>query len=582
MSSQRNKNSIGIQRIHNGFIGEMLINLGKLSREKLEEALKLQSQSSQDKRLGELLVELGYCSEDDIVEALSVQTGLPVVNLREERINPDVIALLPPEVAYRHMVLPIGRKDSALRVAMADPFDVVTEDILRFITGLNVEPCLARPSDIKLLIEQHYMRRVMQESQDEQVEVVEEVEEEEIGDPTRLAKEALVIRLVDMLTRNAVRERATDIHIEPFERSLRIRYRIDGILHEVPAPAKRFHPAIVSRIKIMANLDITERRKPQDGRIRIRVFGREIDLRVSIIPTMFGESVVLRILDKSAALLTLEQLGMMLDDLSKFERVIQVPYGIILATGPTGSGKTTTLYAAIQKLYTPELKFITIEDPVEYQIDGVNQIQVNPQIGVTFANALRSILRHDPDIIMVGEIRDAETAEIAIHAALTGHLVFSTLHTNDAPGAITRLLEMGMEPFLVASALQGILAQRLVRKICEQCKIEYDPGDAVREMLIAEGFEEAANCKLYKGIGCDNCRYTGYFGRTGIFELLVMDETIREMVLRKASSGEIRQVAIEHGMHTLRQDGLRKAILGITTIEEVERATQLPNGSLSR
>jgi type II secretion system protein E len=562
-------------------IGELLIKLGKLTREKLEEALKLQRQSSQKRRLGELLVELGYCSEDDIVEALSAQTGLPIVNLREAKVDPNVLTLLPPEVAYRHMVLPIERHNSVLKVATADPFDVAIEDALRFITGLNVEMVLARPGDIRLLIEQHYMRRVMQESQDEYVEVVEEAEEE-IGDPTKLAKEALVIRLVDMLIRNAVRERATDIHIEPFERTLRIRYRIDGVLHEVPAPAKRFHAAIISRIKIMANLDITERRKPQDGRIRIRVLGREIDLRVSIIPTMFGESVVLRILDKSSALLTLEQLGMMPDDLSRFEKVIQAPYGILLATGPTGSGKTTTLYAAIQKLYTPELKFITIEDPVEYQIDGVNQIQVNPQVGVTFANALRSILRHDPDIIMVGEIRDRETAEIAIHAALTGHLVFSTLHTNDAPGAITRLLEMGMEPFLVASALQGVLAQRLVRKICPHCITEYEPGEALREMLVMEGFDEAKDCKFYYGVGCKECRYTGYFGRTGIFELLIMDETIRELVMRKAPANEIRQVAIERGMHTLRQDGLRKVILGITTLEEVERVTQLPNNGLPK
>jgi len=568
-------------RVSEEHIGELLIKLGKLTHEKLEEALKLQKQSSQKKRLGELLVELGYCSEDDIVEALSVQTGLPIINLREAKVDPNVLMLLPPEVAYRHMVLPIERRNSVLKVATADPFDVAMEDALRFITGLNVEMVLARPGDIRLLIEQHYMRKVMQESQDEYVEVVEEAEEE-IGDPTKLAKEALVIRLVDMLIRNAVRERATDIHIEPFERTLRIRYRIDGVLHEVPAPAKRFHAAIVSRIKIMSNLDITERRKPQDGRIRIRVLGREIDLRVSIIPTMFGESVVLRILDKSSALLTLEQLGMMPDDLSRFEKVIQAPYGILLATGPTGSGKTTTLYAAIQRLYTPELKFITIEDPVEYQIDGVNQIQVNPQVGVTFANALRSILRHDPDIIMVGEIRDSETAEIAIHAALTGHLVFSTLHTNDAPGAITRLLEMGMEPFLVASALQGVLAQRLVRKICPHCITEYEPGEALREMLVMEGFDEAKDCKFYYGAGCKECRYTGYFGRTGIFELLIMDETIREMVMRKAPANEIRQVAIEKGMHTLRQDGLRKVILGITTLEEVERVTQLPNNSLPK
>ena len=383
----------------------------------------------------------------------------------------------------------------------------------------------------------------------------------------------MVIRLVNMLIRNAVRERASDIHIEPLERELRVRYRVDGVLHEVPAPAKRLHPAIVSRIKIMANLDITERRKPQDGRIKVRILGREVDIRVSIIPTVFGESVVMRLLDRTAMNFTLKDLGMLTGDLEKFDRLIKIPYGIILATGPTGSGKTTTLHAALKRIYSPERKIVTIEDPVEYQLEGVTQIQVNPAVGLTFATGLRSILRHDPDVIMVGEIRDHETAEIAIHSALTGHLVFSTLHTNDAPGAITRLIEMGIEPFLVASSVEGVLAQRLVRKICPRCKEPYRPSQAVWDYLVQQGFVEAGEPILRHGRGCNECRFTGYSGRTGIFELLVMDDELRDLVLRKASSHEIRAAAMEKGMRTLYQDGMLKVALGITTVEEVERVT---------
>jgi type II secretion system protein E len=553
-------------------VGEWLIKHGRLTPEQWQEALAATGRVNGGKQWTEALAELGYCSEDDVLQAMSAVLRLPLVNLREEPIDPEALALVPAETAFRHQVLPLRKENGALIVAVADPLNVETESLLRFVTNLPVRLVLAKPSELRAQLEQHYMRRVIAEAETEDIEVIREAEED-IGDPTRLAREALVIRLVNMLIRNAVRERASDIHIEPLERELRVRYRVDGVLHEVPAPAKRLHPAIVSRIKIMANLDITERRKPQDGRIKVRILGREVDIRVSVIPTVFGESVVMRLLDRAAMNFTLKDLGMLADDLEKFDRLIKIPYGIILATGPTGSGKTTTLHAALKRIYSPERKIVTIEDPVEYQLEGVTQIQVNPAVGLTFATGLRSILRHDPDVIMVGEIRDHETAEIAIHSALTGHLVFSTLHTNDAPGAITRLIEMGIEPFLVASSIEGVLAQRLVRKICPRCKEPYRPSEAVWEYLVQQGFVEAGEPILWRGRGCNECRFTGYSGRTGIFELLVMDDDLRDLVLRKASSHEIRQAAMEKGMRTLYQDGMLKVALGITTVEEVERVT---------
>ncbi|MFA0739657.1 MAG: hypothetical protein LKKZDAJK_002779 [Candidatus Fervidibacter sp.] len=553
-------------------IGEWLIQNGRLTPEQWQEAISAMAKVDEGKQWTEALAELGYCSEEDVLHALSAVLHLPLVNLREETIDPEVLALVPAEMAFRHQVLPLRKENGALIVAVADPLNVETESLLRFVTNLPVRLVLAKPAELRAQLEQHYMRKVIAEAETEEIEVIKEAEED-IGDPTRLAKEALVIRLVNMLIRNAVRERASDIHIEPLERELRVRYRVDGVLHEVPAPAKRLHPAIVSRIKIMANLDITERRKPQDGRIKVRILGREVDIRVSIIPTVFGESVVMRLLDRTAMNFTLKDLGMLTDDLEKFDRLIKIPYGIILATGPTGSGKTTTLHAALKRIYSPERKIVTIEDPVEYQLEGVTQIQVNPAVGLTFATGLRSILRHDPDVIMVGEIRDHETAEIAIHSALTGHLVFSTLHTNDAPGAITRLIEMGIEPFLVASSVEGVLAQRLVRKICPRCKEPYRPSQAVWDYLVQQGFVEAGEPILRHGRGCNECRFTGYSGRTGIFELLVMDDELRDLVLRKASSHEIRAAAMEKGMRTLYQDGMLKVALGITTVEEVERVT---------
>lgn len=553
-------------------IGAWLIQQGKLTHEQLQGAILTAARSNGGKQWTDALVELGYCTEDDLLTAMGEVLQLPAVNLREVSVDPDALASVPAEMAFRHQVLPLRKENGTLLVAVADPLNVEVESFLRFVTGMPVRIVLAKPSDIRTHLEQHYMRRVIAEAETEDIEVIRETEEE-IGDPTRLAREALVIRLVNMLIRNAVRERASDIHIEPLERELRVRYRIDGVLHEVPAPAKRLHPAIISRIKIMANLDITERRKPQDGRIKVRILGREVDIRVSVIPTVFGESVALRLLDRSAMQFTLTDLGMLDDDLQKFEGLIRIPYGIILSTGPTGSGKTTTLHAALKHIYSPERKIVTIEDPVEYQLEGVTQIQVNPAVGLTFATGLRSILRHDPDVIMVGEIRDHETAEIAIHSALTGHLVFSTLHTNDAPGAITRLIEMGVEPFLVASSVEGVLAQRLVRRICRRCKEPYRPSEAVWEYLVAQGFVQDSEPILWRGRGCQDCRSSGYSGRTGIFEVLVMDDDLRDLVLKKASSHGIREMAMEKGMRTLYQDGMLKVALGITTVEEVERVT---------
>lgn len=551
-------------------IGEILREHTLLTEEQIQEALRAQQGTGQ--LLGEVLMEMGYITEEELLRALAEQFRLRYVELRESELQPEVLSLVPAELAYRHQVLPLAKEDGTLRVAIANPLNLGALDDLRLVTGLRIEPVLARSEDIRRFVEEHYMHRIIQETASEDLEIIEE-EEEALDDLRRMARETLVIKLVNLLIRQAVQERASDIHIEPFEKHLRIRYRIDGVLHDVPAPAKRLHAAIVSRVKIMADLDIAERRLPQDGRIKIRVMGREIDLRVSIIPTIFGESVVLRILDKSTALLSMEELGFLPDTLAQYERLIQVPYGIILSTGPTGSGKTTTLYAALRKVNSPERKVITIEDPVEYQLEGIMQINVRPKIGLTFAEGLRRILRHDPDVIMVGEIRDRETADIAIHAALTGHLVFSTLHTNDAAGAITRLVDMGVEPFLVTSSLEGVLAQRLVRRICSHCKEPYevDAGE-VAEMLHGE-VPASGKVTLYRGRGCEHCRFTGYRGRIGLFELLIVDEAIERLILQHASSTEIRNMAMERGMRTLRQDGWEKARRGLTTVEEVARVT---------
>jgi type II secretion system protein E len=471
----------------------------------------------------------------------------------------------------RHQVLPLRAEDHTLVVAMANPFAVTVLDDLRLLTSRDVRAVVANPRQISEAIEQCYMEKMFRDIDDMQTEAVAE-EDLEIADLQKMAREALVIKLVNLIIHQAIQERASDIHVEPHERELRVRYRVDGVLHDASSPPRHLHPAIISRIKILAEMDIAERRLPQDGRVRIKIGGRNIDLRVSTIPTLHGESVVIRLLDQSTGAFALTDLGMREDTFAEFRHLIVRPHGIILATGPTGSGKSTTLHAALHVVYSPEKKVITIEDPVEYQLAGANQINVRPEIGLTFATGLRHIVRQDPDIIMVGEIRDRETADIAIHAALTGHLVFSTVHTNDSAGAVTRLLDMGIEPYLVASSLIGVLAQRLVRTLCPHCKIPFTPtGEDLREMQLA--LAQPGSVALYQSGECDLCR-GGYLGRTGVFELLPVDEEVRRQVVDKASSGVIKQGAVDKGMRTLLADGRQKVIEGRTTIEELVRVCQ--------
>jgi len=554
-------------------IGEILLEEGLIDEEKLGLALK--EGGGNKERIGESLVRLGFISEEDLIKILSRELGLPYLPLSEyPKIFPDNIEL-PLKFMKEYKVFPLGVYDNKMKVAMADPFDSYAVDTLRLASKRELDIYLSTEKDILEAIEQFYgkggtkMARIIEDISQEEYEIPSESTEEDVHHLRDMALEAPIIKLVNLIISKAVDERASDIHIEPFENDLHIRYRIDGILHEVESPPKRLQSAIISRVKIMAKLNIAERRLPQDGRIRLKVSGKEIDLRISTIPTLYGESVVMRILDRTSALIGLEGLGFPTDALKRYEGLIMRPYGILLVTGPTGSGKTTTLYASLNKINSSEKKIITIEDPIEYQLDGVNQIQVKPKIGLTFANGLRHIVRQDPDIIMVGEIRDLETADIAIHSALTGHLVFSTLHTNDAPGAVTRLLDMGIEGFLVSSSLIGVLAQRLVRVICPNCKEPFTPSDEVLEEIGA-----TRGALIYHGEGCEECRYTGYRGRTGIFELMVVTEDIRRLILEKASANIIKQRAIAQGMQTLRENGWQKVREGITTVEEVLRVTQ--------
>lgn len=548
-------------------LGQLLLDSGDINESELQKALSAQANNGH--LLGEILVEQGACSREAVLMALADQLGMHYVELRERDLDDAVINLVRPELAYRHQALPLRLQGEALVVAIGDPFNFSALDDIQTVTGRPVIPVLSSPDELRRYVEQRYMHRMMEDEEQEDVRVLEE-SEEEIGDLQRLAKEAVVIKIVNMLLRQAVQDRASDIHIEPFERGLRVRYRIDGVLHEVPAPPKRLQAAVVSRVKIMADLDIAERRLPQDGRIKVSVSGKEVDLRVSTIPTVYGETVVMRILERSSVLFGLEQLGMPPEVEQPFSELIKIPHGILLVTGPTGSGKSTTLYAALRKTYSTEKKIITIEDPVEIRIDGINQIQVRPDIGLTFASGLRHIVRQDPDVIMVGEIRDAETAEIAIQSALTGHLVFSTLHTNNAAGAVTRLLEMGVAPYLVASSVEGVLAQRLVRVLCPNCRPKEFPPLVLREGDPPRGGPSP--------VGCDHCKYTGYYGRTGIYELLLVDEKIRDMIVEQRAAGEVEEYAISQGMKTLIESGLTKVQRGLTTIEEVTRVTREEEG----
>ncbi|HXJ37070.1 MAG TPA: type II secretion system ATPase GspE [Candidatus Eisenbacteria bacterium] len=553
---------------------QLLLEQGRVSAEDLRKVKRLQQERGE--RLERLLLDLGFISEEDLQPLLARYLGVPAISRKEFPSEPVPLGKLSLKYLRRAKVMPLTQSNGTLVVAMADPADYYAIQGLQVATGLQVEARLARERDILEGLEAIYGGGTAGEGAngngegDAEVAFVGE-DEEDVNHLRDLASEAPVIRLVNLLINRAVESRASDIHIEPFEQELKVRYRIDGVLHDVETPARRLQAAIVSRIKIMAKLNIAERRLPQDGRIKLRLMGKEIDLRVSTLPTLYGESVVLRILDRSSINVSLGTLGFPEDVLKEFETVIQRPYGMILVTGPTGSGKTTTLYGALDKINSPDKKIITIEDPVEYQLFGVNQIHVKPQIGLTFANGLRSIVRQDPDVIMVGEIRDPETAEIAIQSALTGHLVFSTLHTNDAAGAVTRLLEMGVESYLLASSLLGVLAQRLVRRVCRKCM---QPAEMPPELWREIGGRDGEPMRAVIGSGCEDCATTGYRGRAGIYEFLPVTDAVKAHILERASAGVIKETAVKQGMRTLRDDGWRSVREGTTTVAEVVRVTQ--------
>jgi general secretion pathway protein E len=559
---------------HSASFGRWLTGTGLLSEAELARA-EAHRQSSGE-RLPDALVRLGLSSAEEVARALARHLEIAYIGRDEFPSSPPFLQRLSPQYMRQYRFCPLAVEDGVLVVACADPTDPTIVDELRGSLGLDVRLAVATDSAILEAIERYFgagstaVQKVIETMGDD--DRGDEAGGEDLTSLRDMAFDAPVVRLVNLLIENAIKANASDVHIEPFEDSLRVRYRIDGVLFDAETPPKRLRAAITSRIKIMAELNIAERRLPQDGRIRMGLEGRRLDIRVSTIPTLHGESVVMRILDRAAILLPLDHLGFDERARRAIERVIGLPHGMLLVTGPTGSGKTTTLYAALDKINSPDKKIITIEDPVEYQLRGVNQIHVKPKIGLTFAAGLRHIVRQDPDVIMVGEIRDLETADIAIHAALTGHLVFSTLHTNDAPGALTRLLDMGVEPYLVASVLEGVLAQRLVRLVCAGCRKAYEP-DAGE--LRAVGVDRLpATARLSRGTGCDECRGTGYRGRTGIYEFMGMTEELRGLTLRKTPGHEIRQKAIASGMATLRHDGWAKCCLGLTTVDEVLRVTR--------
>ncbi|HBU08041.1 MAG TPA: type II secretion system protein GspE [Candidatus Omnitrophica bacterium] len=555
-------------------IGQMLIDAGIMTSEDLERGLKEQKKSG--KFICTTLIEMGLLQEDTFLPILARKLNMPLVKIKTLDIKADVISKVPAKFATHYRLIPIALEGNAISLAVTDPLDIHTLDDLKLLLGFEIKPVLAGEKDILEAISRYYgvgadtLEQIVSEKSSG-IDLAGSVEKTE--DLESMAEDASIIKFVNQIMTQALAERASDIHIEPFENELRVRMRVDGILYDTPIPPtiKYFHQAIVSRVKIMANLNIAERRLPQDGRIKVRLQDSELDLRVSILPTSFGEAVHIRVLS-SVFFLELEKLGFTDDDLNKIAQVIKKPHGIIFVTGPTGAGKSTTLYASLAKINSSSIKIITVEDPVEYQLRGIAQIQVLPKIGLTFATGLRSILRHDPDVIMVGEVRDSETAEVAIRASLTGHLVFSTLHTNDAAGGVTRLIDMGVEPFLISSSLECLIAQRLVRLVCPNCKVSYQvTKEALRDFNLGK---EQENIEIFKGKGCSLCKFSGYKGRTGIHEVMLMNNALREMVIQKASSQQIKKKAIECGMRTLRQDGWDKIAKGLTTVEEVLRVTQ--------
>ncbi|MFH1857578.1 MAG: ATPase, T2SS/T4P/T4SS family [Candidatus Omnitrophota bacterium] len=555
-------------------LGELLLRKGIIAREDLERALR--EQKTKGGFIGQVLVRLGIAKEEEILPVLSEQLGLPYLVVAALDVPSAVIEKVPAKFASHYKLLPIAFEENVLSLAVTDPLNVQMIDDLRILLGCEVKPILAGENDILEAVRKYYglgagtLEEMMDLGKKEEAHRTERAVPENIAD---LAEDASVIKFVNQILFQAVQDRATDIHIEPYESDLRIRFRIDGILHDVrfPPTIKNFQSAIISRLKIMANLDIAEKRLPQDGRINVKIDEKELDLRISILPTSFGESVDVRLLSTNI-LYGLEKLGLSPQDQAILESVIRKPHGIIFLTGPTGSGKTTTLYACLNKINTPEKKIITIEDPIEYQLRGVTQVQIFPKIGLTFASGLRTMLRHDPDVMMVGEVRDFETAEIAIRIALTGHLVFSTLHTNDAAGAVTRLLDMGIESYLTASSLECLIAQRLVRCICTECRKEIAIDPSLLEEFEVSPSEK--NISIFEGKGCEACKFTGYRGRTGIYELIVIDEEIRDLIAHGRSAAEIKREAQKKGMRTLRQDGWVKILKGVTTPGEVLRVTE--------
>ncbi|MDI6604168.1 MAG: GspE/PulE family protein [Thermoanaerobacteraceae bacterium] len=551
-------------------LGDLLIEVGFLTRNQLENAINIQKRTGE--KLGKILVKEGYATEEKILEALEFQLGIPHVDLQKFYIDPDIAKIIPETLAKRHIAIPIKKDIDGIQVAMADPLNIFAIDDIKLITKQNVKPLIASEDGILKAIDKIFCKEEAEKAvqdfkkelkEEKKYEIIEDISSDEINN-------APAVRLVNSIIEQAVKERASDVHIEPNEKDLRIRFRIDGQLHEAMRIIKNTQGPVITRIKIMANMNIAEKRVPQDGKIEVFVDGRNIDIRVSSLPTVFGEKIVLRILDKNGFIIIKDRLGLDNDEMSLFDKLLSYPNGIILLTGPTGSGKTTTLYAMLKELNKPNINIITVEDPVEYSLEGVNQVQVNEKAGLSFATALRSILRQDPNIIMIGEIRDRETAEIAIRSAITGHLVLSTLHTNDAASSITRLIDMGIEPYLVSSSVVGIIAQRLARKICTNCMISYDASDREKELL---GIDKNEGLELRRGRGCTVCNKTGYRGRIPIYEIMTINQEMKELINQKISSDIIEDKAINNGMRTLRKSAKKLVIEGMTTIDEMLRLT---------
>jgi len=557
-----------------------------ITQRQLDEALKVQRQLGG--KLGEVLVTMGILAEDDILEALSKKFNIPLIDLESTEIEESVVKIIPSHYARRYHIMPVMKKRTTLTIAMADPTSINTISDIKFFTGYHVEPVIARESAITSAIERYYggaqtgLRKVIEDmgviQEASSLQVLEDEDKMDVATLEADAKQPPVVNIVNLMIAEAARKNASDIHIEPYETEFRVRMRVDGVLYDIIKLPMKYKEAVVSRIKVLSRLDIAEKRLPQDGRIKIQMkldnISKTIDLRVSILPTLFGEKVVMRLLDKDNLMLDMHRLGFEPEGLVRFEEAIFKPWGMVLVTGPTGSGKTSTLYSAINRINTPEVNIITAEDPIEFNLQGINQVQMHDTIGLTFASALRSFLRQDPNIILVGEIRDMETAEIAVKASLTGHLVLSTLHTNDAPSAVTRLVNMGIEPLLVTSSVILIAGQRLVRRICQECKEEVE---IPRKALLNIGFvpEEAECVKAYTGRGCEKCGHTGYKGRIGLYEVMPLTDSLRQIILEGCTLADLKKAAIEEGMITLRQSGLIKIKAGITTMEEVIRETVL-------